>query len=149
MSHQFRAALEWTGSTSSAGYSRDHVIRIAGKPDLAGSADKQFRGNAARHNPEDLLVASLSSCHCLSYLFLCARAGITVTHYMDEAEGSLKMEGASGHFERVVLRPQVRISAGDADKARALHAEAHRLCFIANSVNFPVECEPKIELAAN
>jgi organic hydroperoxide reductase OsmC/OhrA len=148
MSHVFRASLEWTGATSSPTYARDHVIRIAGKPDLAVSADPQFRGSAARHNPEDLLVAALSSCHCLSYLWLCARAGITVTHYLDEAEGSLKMEGTSGRFERVVLRPHVRIAAGDAEQARALHAEAHRLCFIANSVNFPVECEPKIELAA-
>ena len=148
MAHAFRASLEWTGATSSPAYSRDHVIRMAGKPDLIGSADKQFRGNAARHNPEELLVASLSSCHLLSYLYLCARTGITVTRYVDEAEGSLKMEGANGRFERVVLRPRVSISTGDPAKAKELHHEAHRLCFIANSVNFPVDCEPVIELAA-
>ncbi len=148
MAHSFRASLEWTGATSSPAYSRDYVIRIAGKPDLAGSADKQFRGSAARHNPEELLVAALSSCHLLSYLYLCSRAGISVTRYVDEAEGSLKMEGASGRFERAVLRPRVTIAkGGDGAKAKELHHEAHRLCFVANSVNFPVDCEPVIELA--
>jgi organic hydroperoxide reductase OsmC/OhrA len=148
MAHSFRASLEWTGATSSPTYSRDHVIRMAGKPDLLGSADKQFRGSAARHNPEELLVAALSSCHLLSYLYLCSRAGISVTRYVDEAEASLKMEGASGRFERAVLRPRVTIAkGGDGAKAKELHHEAHRLCFVANSVNFPVDCEPVIELA--
>ncbi|MCZ7642373.1 MAG: OsmC family protein [Pseudorhodoplanes sp.] len=115
---------------------------------FAASADPGFRGDPALHNPEDLLVASLASCHMLWYLGLCARAGIAVTHYSDEAEGTMIEDAAKGgRFERVTLRPRVTIKAGDPDKARALHREAHRQCFIANSVNFPVDCEPSVTSA--
>lgn len=149
--HHYRTSLAWTASagatTSYAAYSRDHAVRIAGKPDLPMSSDPAFRGNAARHNPEELLVASLSSCHMLWYLHLCATAGIVVTDYADEAEGTMVEDANGGRFERVVLRPRVTISAGDAAKAAALHHEAHRLCYVANSVNFPVDCEPSIARA--
>jgi organic hydroperoxide reductase OsmC/OhrA len=146
--HQYRATLEWSdpqGTNKLSTHSRNHVVRIAGKPDLLVSADPGFRGDSARHNPEDLLVVSLASCHMLWYLGLCARAGIAVTHYVDEAEGTMVEDAAiGGRFERVVLHPRVTISSGDAEKAKALHKDAHRLCFVANSVNFPVECEPTI-----
>src|SRR5581483_1111180 len=115
------------------------------KPDIPASSDAAFRGDASRYNPEDLLVASLSSCHMLWYLGLCAKAGIAVTHYSDDAEGIMIEDHATGgHFESVTLRPNVTIASGDVEQARALHHEAHRLCFIANSVNFPVTCEPTI-----
>jgi organic hydroperoxide reductase OsmC/OhrA len=124
------------------------VISAAGKPDLPASSDPNFRGNPACYNPEELLVAALSSCHMLWYLHLCSAAGIVVTAYHDEAEGDLLDEGMKGgRFERVTLRPRITIAAGDPDKARALHRDAHRLCFIASSVNFPVACEPAISLA--
>jgi organic hydroperoxide reductase OsmC/OhrA len=146
--HQYRATLEWSdprGTTRASTHSRNHVVRIAGKPDLVVSADPNFRGDPAAHNPEDLLVVSLASCHMLWYLGLAARAGIAVTHYVDNAEGTMLDEGATGgRFERVVLRPRVTIASGDAAKAAELHKDAHRLCFVANSVNFPVECEPTI-----
>ncbi|GIK78988.1 MAG: OsmC family protein [Pseudorhodoplanes sp.] len=149
--HSYRASVEWAdpdGTARSSTHSRNHVIRIAGKPDLAASADPGFRGDPALHNPEDLLVASLASCHMLWYLGLCARAGIAVTYYSDEAEGTMIEDAAKGgRFERVTLRPRVTIKAGDPDKARALHREAHRQCFIANSVNFPVDCEPSVTSA--
>jgi organic hydroperoxide reductase OsmC/OhrA len=151
MLHRYRTSLAWTasaGATSSyAAYSRDHVVRVDGKPDVPLSSDPAFRGNAARHNPEELLIASLSSCHMLWYLHLCADAGIVVTGYVDAAEGTVVEDAATGggRFERVVLRPRVTISAGDAAKAAELHHAAHRLCFIANSVNFPVDCEPVVE----
>ena len=144
--HRFHASIEWTGATSGHSFSRTHVIRIEGKPDIHASAAIAFRGDAARHDPEGLLIASLSSCHMLSYLFLCARAKITVTRYVDEAEGTLMLEGVAGRFERVVLHPRVTVAPGsDAEKAKELHHEAHRICFVANSVNFPVEYEPVIE----
>lgn len=149
--HTYRASVAWSdpaGTARSSTHSRNHVIRIAGKPDLLASSDPNFRGDPARHNPEDLLVASLASCHMLWYLGLCARAGIAVTHYADEAEATMIEDAVKGgRFERVTLRPRVTIKAGDPDKARDLHHEAHRQCFIANSVNFPVDCEPTIALA--
>jgi organic hydroperoxide reductase OsmC/OhrA len=149
--HHYRTALAWNSeggaTTSYRAYSRDHTVHIDGKPDLAMSSDPAFRGSAARHNPEDLLVASLSSCHMLWYLHLCAVAGIMVTAYADEAEGAMIEDANGGRFERVVLHPRVTISAGDPAKAAELHHEAHRQCYVANSVNFPVLCEPVIEIA--
>jgi organic hydroperoxide reductase OsmC/OhrA len=151
--HCYHATVVWdaaggAGTTSYKGYSRDHVLGAEGKPDLLGSADPAFRGDPKRYNPEDLLVASLSSCHLLSYLYVCAMNGVVVTRYRDEAEGVMHTDAdGSGRFERVILRPHVTIASGDVEKARALHAEAHRLCFIANSVNFPVDVEPVIEAA--
>ena len=115
-----------------------------GKPAIAGSSDPSFRGDPSCYNPEELLVASLSACHMLWYLGLCANGGVVVTRYVDRAEGMM-MEGAdgSGRFTRVVLRPDVTLAAGsDVARAEALHHEAHAKCFIANSVNFPVEHAP-------
>jgi organic hydroperoxide reductase OsmC/OhrA len=150
--HHYRTSLAWTASagatTSYIAYSRDHVVRSAGRPDLLMSSDPAFRGDAARHNPEELLAASLSSCHMLWYLHLCAVAGIVVTEYADEAEGVMVEDASGGRFERVRLHPRVTIAAGDAAKAAALHHDAHRLCYIANSVNFPVDCEPVINSIA-
>jgi len=149
--HSYIATLEWSdpqGTTRASIHSRNHVIRIAGKPDLALSADPGFRGDPARHNPEDLLVVSLASCHMLWYLGLAARAGLAVKLYIDQAEGFMVEDAAKGgHFERVVLHPVVTIATGgDTQKAMDLHHEAHRRCFVANSVNFPVECQARIEI---
>ncbi len=147
--HRFRAAVEWEGASSGHSFSRAHRIRIEGKPDIHASSAVVFRGDAARHDPEGLLVAALASCHMLSYLFLCARAKVTVTRYVDEAEGTLVLEDAVGRFERVVLHPRVTLAPGsDAEKAEELHHEAHRVCFVSNSVNFPVDYEPVIETGA-
>jgi organic hydroperoxide reductase OsmC/OhrA len=147
--HHYRTAISWSGATTSyAAYARDHVAGVSGKPDLPLSSDPAFRGDAGRYNPEELLVVSLSSCHMLWYLHLCAVAGIVVTAYADEAEGTMIEDTEGGRFERVTLRPRVTIAAGDAGKAAELHHEAHRLCYIANSVNFPVACEPAIAAMA-
>lgn len=152
-SHEYRARLFWTGAgqgptTDYRGYSRDYRIEIAGKPPLDGSADPTFHGDPARHNPEDLLLAALSGCHLLTYLALCARAGISVAAYEDSASGTMVLEGGGGHFTEVVLRPRVTLAAGaDAAEARRLHAVAHGDCFIAASVNFPVRNEPEIVTA--
>lgn len=153
--HSYATRTVWTGNLGQGtadyrAYSRDHVISAAGRPDLAGSSDPAFRGDAARWNPEDLLLASLSACHMLWYLHLCARERITVLAYHDDAVGTmLEDPGGGGRFTRAVLRPVATLAAGaDAALARHLHEEAHRLCFIANSVNFPVAIEPTVLFAA-
>jgi len=150
--HRYAVAVEWTGNTGAGtagyrAYERSHEISTpdAPKPSIPGSSDPAFRGDRARWNPEELLVASLSACHKLWYLHLCSTAGVVVTDYVDRAEGWMVEEDGGGRFRRVVLRPTVTIAAGsDAERARELHHEAHRLCYIANSVNFPVEHEPEI-----
>ena len=148
--HQYPVEVVWTGNHGTGtqtyqGYGREHEIRVAGKPVIAGSSDAAYRGDGTRHNPEDLLVASLSSCHMLWYLHLAAVAGVVVTNYVDAAIGTLVDRGDDGRFTEVVLRPVVTITA-DSDPARAIsvHEDAHHACFIANSVNFPVRCEPRI-----
>ncbi len=150
--HAYAVDLEWTGNRGEGtrtytGYARDHVIRIAGKPDLLGSADTAFRGDGARHNPEDLLLASLSACHMLWYLHLCAEAGVIVTAYGDRAEGTMVLEpDGGGQFTDVTLRPRVTLGPGS-DRALALrlHGDAHAKCFIARSMAFPVSHEPVID----
>ena len=153
--HHYAVTVEWTGNTgrgtaSYRGYERAHTIACPGKPDIPGSSDQNFRGDPSRWNPEELMVASLSTCHQLWYLHLCAVAGVVVTAYRDLAEGVMIEESdGGGRFIRVVLRPEVTIArSSDADKALALHHEAHAKCFIANSVNFPVEIASVVRLAA-
>jgi organic hydroperoxide reductase OsmC/OhrA len=150
--HRYLERVEWIGNdgVGTAGYRayrRDFVVRSQSKPDLPGSSDPTFRGDAARYNPEELLVASLSSCHMLWYLHLCAVNNIVVESYVDEPEGTMEEgPGGEGHFTSVTLHPQVRIASGNRERAADLHAEAHAKCFIANSVNFPVTHEATIEL---
>jgi len=149
--HHFPCKLTWTGAsrgptTSYDAYDRALRVDIPGKPSLEASAAPPFRGDASRHNPEDLLVASLSACHCLSYLALAARAGIVVIAYEDDAIGTMAFLDRKLRFTDVLLRPQVRVRPGaDLAKARSLHEQAHQECFIANSVNFPVRHEPTVE----
>lgn|ERR1700735_4769033 len=153
--HRYSVSIKWTGNTGTGtsgyrNYGRQHEISAGTeKPSIPGSSDPSFRGDAARWNPEELLVASLSACHELWYLHLCAEAGIVVVSYIDNAEGVMEeTPDGSGHFERVLLRPQVKVTPGsDTAKARALHHTAHQKCFIANSVNFPVQLEPQISFA--
>ncbi len=149
--HTYRVRIEWTGNRGSGtssyrDYGREHTVSAAGKPDIAGSSDPKFRGNADRWNPEDLQVAAASACHKLWYLHLRADAGIAVQRYVDEAVGTMVEGAQGGRFTRIVLRPRVAIRAGDdTELATRLHHQAHARCYIANSVNFPIECEPVIE----
>jgi organic hydroperoxide reductase OsmC/OhrA len=149
--HTYEVRVDWTGNDgegtkSYRGYRRDHCILSDGKPQIQGSSDPSFRGDSTRYNPEELLVASLSACHMLWYLHLCSANQVIVLAYEDGATGVMQEDDdGSGVFIRVLLRPKVTISVGnDLDKAAALHGEAHRYCFIANSVKFPVEIEPEI-----
>jgi organic hydroperoxide reductase OsmC/OhrA len=148
--HHYEIAIRWTGNRGAGtldyrAYDRNHEIEAPGKAIiLPGSSDPHFRGDSTRYNPEELLLAALSACHMLSYLHLCAVNGIVVESYEDNAVGSMmtKPDG-SGKFTSATLRPVVKISPNsDSARARDLHHQAHELCFIANSVNFPVGCEP-------
>jgi organic hydroperoxide reductase OsmC/OhrA len=150
--HHFAARLVWSGAAAGPTRDYDSYVRswraeVAGKPALEGSADPVFRGEAARYNPEDLLVVALSACHMLSYLALCARAGIEVTAYEDPARGTMAIKDGRMRFVEVILSPRVEIGAGDLERARALHEQAHAACFIANSVNFPVRNRPTVVAA--
>ena len=152
--HTYTVTIAWTGNTGSgtAGYrsfERAHDIIAAGKPVIAGSSDPAFRGDAGRWNPEDLLLASVAACHKLWYLHLCSDAGVIVTDYRDTADGTMVEDPAGGgRFTRITLRPAVTIAAGsDAATAERLHADAHAKCFIANSLNFPVDHIPTIIVA--
>jgi organic hydroperoxide reductase OsmC/OhrA len=151
--HQYAIDLEWQGDRGSGtsdykSYGREHVVRAAGKHEIAGSADRVFRGDNDRWNPEEMLLGALSQCHLLSYLHVAAMNGIVVTSYTDAATGVMEQTNdGGGHFTSVTLRPVVTIAGGDVELALGLHAEAARQCFIASSVNFPVGHEPTVLLA--
>lgn len=151
--HAYRVRAEWTGDrgTGTSGYrdyDRSVTLRVDGKPDVLASADKPFRGDPDKWDPEDLLVAALVECHLLSYLHACVQVGVVVTGYEDEAVGSLIVEGMGGRFTEVVLHPTVTVAdAAMVEAAREAHHNAHEWCFIANSVNFQVRYEPTILVA--
>ncbi len=144
--HRYTATVTWTGNqgggtTDYKAYTRDYDIGCAGKPLIQGSADPGYLGDAGRHNPEDMLLASLSACHMLWYLHLCATNKVVVTAYEDAAEGVMQTNpDGSGEFKRVTLKPRITITPdSDAATAESLHEKANAMCFIARSVNFPVE----------
>lgn len=152
--HRYAVELAWTGDRGSGtssyrAYARDHELRAPGKAPIAGSSDPHFRGDPARWNPEELMIASLSACHQLWYLHLAAMAGVVVVAYEDRPEGvMIEEDDGAGQFERVTLHPTVTITPeSDAAVAERLHHEAHAKCFIARSVNFPVACAPQIVTA--
>jgi len=144
--HTYETTVTWSagdglGTANYRSYSRNHAIEAVGKEAIAASSDPAFRGERDRYNPEELFVAALSSCHMLWYLHLCAVNGVVVRAYRDAATGRLQMErDGSGQFVEVELHPVVTIAAqSNRARALALHGEAHRLCFLARSVNFPVQ----------
>jgi organic hydroperoxide reductase OsmC/OhrA len=149
--HHYAVTVRWTGNTGTGTsgyreYAREHEISAEGKQVIAASSDPAFRGDHTRWNPEELLLAALSSCHQLAYLHLCAVAGIVVTDYVDHAEGWMEeTPDGTGQFTRVVLRPKVTVAPGsDITKALELHDDAHAKCFIARSVNFLVDHEADV-----
>jgi organic hydroperoxide reductase OsmC/OhrA len=149
--HQYKATVSWTGNKGKGtidyrGYERAHTISIDGKMPIAASSDPNFRGDASKHTPEDLLVSSLSSCHMLWYLHLCAVNGIVVFEYVDHAVGFMnENKDGSGEFIEVILNPHVTVTEpAMIEVAEKLHADANEMCFIARSVKFPVHHTPKI-----
>ncbi|TRW22826.1 OsmC family peroxiredoxin [Flavobacterium zepuense] len=152
--HYYNILTTWTGNTGQGtetytAYERAFEAWVKGKPKIKGSSDPNFRGDSARYNPEELLVASLSSCHMLWYLHLCSVSGVIVLSYTDKAEGLMEeTENGGGRFSRVDLHPVVGLpDAAMIDKAIELHTQAHEMCFIANSCNFPVYHNPVCTVA--
>jgi len=147
--HNYSLNIKWTGNkgegtTRYDAYDRSYIISGENKVGILGSADAPFRGDITKYNPEDLLLASLSSCHMLWYFHLCADAGIIVTEYIDNPTGILvQNETGSGSFSEVTLNPTVIVSDNSMiEKANQLHEKANQFCFIANSVNFKVKHNP-------
>ena len=147
--HHYTVSTRWTGDRGTGtsayrAYDRTHEITSGSKAPISGSADPAFLGDASRWNPEELLVESASTCHMLWYLHLCSANGIAVIDYIDNAEGAMAEDShRGGRFTRITLRPKVALAEGsDIDLALKLHDQAHAKCYIANSVNFPIDCEP-------
>ena len=147
--HNYSLTVKWTGNkgTGTSNYKefeRSHIVIVENKVDILGSADPAFRGDKTKHNPEELFLASISSCHMLWYLHLCAVAGIVVTDYMDTATGiMMETSNGGGKFTEATLNPRVTITDMlMTEKANELHKKANELCFVANSLNFPVHHKP-------
>ena len=152
--HEYTAEVRWTGNrgtgtSSYRDYDRAHDVSAPTKPTIAGSSDPAFRGDPARWNPEELLVASLAQCHMLWFLHLAAVSKVVVTGYVDRPEGTmLEQDDGAGRFTRVVLRPEVTVAdASMRERAEPLHDQAHAKCYVARSVNFPVLHEPTVRVA--
>jgi organic hydroperoxide reductase OsmC/OhrA len=147
--HHYALTARWdgnkgTGTSGVRAYDRSHTVSVAGKPDQHLTTDNPAVGDKTKLNPEDLLVTAIASCHMLSYLYVCAVEGVVVTGYIDRATGVLiENENGGGQFKSVTLYPEVTVSdATMIEKAIALHHKAHEICYIANSMNFPVENKP-------
>lgn len=150
-SHSYSLKLQWQGNNGSGtssyrAYGRDYAISIAGKPDLPGTSDPAFLGDPAKHNPEDMFLASVASCHMLWYLHLASSAGIVVTAYEDNAEAEMGMnKDGSGQFKSVTLKPVVTITDPEkAELAEKIHGDVGAMCFIARSINVPIYHEATI-----
>lgn len=144
--HHYNLSLKWTGNKGEGtvnyrSYERSYSINIEKKAEILGSSDPKFRGDKTKHNPEELLLAALSSCHMLAYLHLCSEAGVVVVEYTDNATGTMiETADGGGHFTEATLNPIVTLTESSMiEKANELHKKANQLCFIANSVNFLVQ----------
>lgn len=147
--HQYNTTIKWTGNNGSGtshykAYERNFSVLINHKNEIEGSSDPSFRGDETRHNPEELLVASVSACHMLWYLHLCSEEGVVVADYVDNAAGTLvDNAGDGGYFSEVTLNPVVTVTESEMmERANELHKKANQLCFVANSVKFPVHHNP-------
>lgn len=151
--HHYELKAVWTGNTGTGTsavnkYSRSHTVTNGNKPALDLTTDNKLYGEPSKLNPEDLLVTALSSCHLMSYLYLCAKEGVVVTAYEDNATGIMIEKLDSGQFKEVTLHPVVTVADSSMiEKAIELHHKAHEICYIANSVNFEVKCEPVCKVA--
>lgn len=147
--HHYQLTTEWQdtsgkGTNNVKTYDRSHTVWIDGKPNLNLTTDNAAVGDKNKLNPEDLLVAAVSSCHMLSYLYVCALEGIVITSYVDNANGlMIEEESGGGKFKHIVLNPVCKVADESMiQKAIELHHRAHEICYIANSVNFEVICNP-------
>ncbi len=147
--HNYKLTAVWTGNQGDGTknirtYDRSHTVTIDGKPELFLTTDNPHVGDKSKLNPEDLLVTALASCHLLSYLYACSLEGIVVTSYTDNAAGiMIENESGGGSFKEVTLNPICTVADESmVEKAIELHHKAHEICYIANSVNFEVKCNP-------
>ncbi|TGO04923.1 OsmC family protein [Serinibacter arcticus] len=146
-SHSYATALTWHGSTGEGyrTYSRDHDVTAApAEQTIALSADPSFRGDAARLNPEQLVVAAASSCQLLSFLAVAARSGLDVVGYDDAATAVMDLAADPPRLTSIDLHPVVTIATAEVERATALLAEAHEQCYIANSLLTPVHLHPTV-----
>lgn len=124
-------------------YPRNHRIAFKNGQETAMiSASPAYRGDASKADPEDLLVAALSSCHMLSFLAIAAKKKLTVHSYQDDAIGFLENDGGKLWIARVILNPKVSIDT-DSETLAHIHHLAHEACFIANSVKTDVTVAPQ------
>ena len=149
--HNYALKINWTrnigsGTNSYKSYERSFEVSVDGKEIINGSSDSFFIGDKTKYNPEELLLASISSCHILWYLHLCAYDGIIVTSYIDNAEGIMvENDNGGGKFEQVILKPVISVTENSMiEKAIIQHAKANKTCFTANSVNFRISHQPVI-----
>lgn len=147
--HHYKLTTTWTGDSAAGNknirtYDRSHTVVIPGKPELQLTTDNAAVGDKSKLNPEDLLVSALSSCHMLSYLYVCSLEGIVITEYADNASGiMIENDKGGGSFKEVTLNPVCKVAeASMIPRAIELHHKAHEICYIANSVNFEVKCNP-------
>lgn len=152
--HNYKLTAVWTGNKGDGtknvrAYDRSHTVSIQGKPELFLTTDNPAVGDKSKLNPEDLLVTAISSCHMLSYLYVCALEGIVITSYTDSATGiMIEQASGGGRFKEVTLNPAIYVADESmVDKAMELHHKAHEICYIANSVNFEVKCNPTCSVA--
>lgn len=154
--HNYSAELKWTGNTgvgtsSYTGYDRTFVIETGDlkvQP-ILGSSDPTFQGDAKRYNPEEMLLHAVSSCHMLWYLHVCADNGVVVNSYADHPTGVMTDDETSkvGQFTNITLNPTIKVTNKEMiDKAMELHTKAHKMCFIANSLNFPIQINPIVKV---
>ncbi len=156
--HTFEITLHYPAKAGQltppeADFSRNNVMRAAGKQDVPASSPPAFGGDGTRYNPEELMLMSLSECHMLTFLALAAKKRIAIVAYEDRATGELGIGefGIAGKMsmQKVTLHPRVTVAKGtNLADAHAMHEKAHANCFMANSVNFPVTTEPAIVEAA-
>jgi organic hydroperoxide reductase OsmC/OhrA len=142
---EHKIALTWSRGDAPFtydAYPRNHSIAFKNGAPVIFSAAPAYKGDAAKGDPEDLLVAALSSCHMLSFLAIAAKKKVTVDSYQDDAGGYLENEGGKWWMARVTLRPKV-ISSADAATLAEIHHLAHEACFIANSVKTAVTVQPR------
>jgi organic hydroperoxide reductase OsmC/OhrA len=151
--HHYTALITWTGNmgTGTSGYTkyeRSHLIQSGDKAVIEASSDAPFRGDISKHNPEDLFLSSIASCHMLWYLHLCADNGVVVKSYIDKPHGIMQtFANGSGNFSGITLHPLVEVTeASMVETAIGLHHSAHQMCFLANSVNFEIFIEPTVRI---
>jgi len=145
--HRYQTELRWQrNAADDLDYSRDHELHLPPTSMVLHiSSDKAFKGDPLKPNPEQLLVAAASSCQFLSFIYVAHLANVTVTRYRDTATGVLDLIAKPARIVSITLRPEVAFAEEPPDDVLpALCEEAHRLCYIGNSLNVEIYVEPRI-----